>query len=84
MGHMVSEGDWSRLTGDKHDFYFLDSSISQTVSKMLRHRTCYRKFGVNTLGYSSLTEVYELVRDSRTNLDRIRRLGNQGGVTHGI
>ena len=57
LDHRVSDDEWNEMIGDTGGFHFLDSSISQIVSKMLRHGTCYRRFGTDALGYSSLAEV---------------------------
>ena len=78
---MASQEERRELIGELGEFHPPDASISQVASKMLRHGTCYRKFCMSELGYTPMTEVYDVARDFRANLDRIRRHDERGGVS---
>jgi hypothetical protein len=63
LDHMFSQEQWRELTGSQDELYLIDSSLSQILPKMLRRGTCYRRFVINALGHTPLTEIHGVVRD---------------------
>ena len=80
LDHMMSQEEWRKLTGSLDEFGYLDNTISQVATSMLRHGACYRAFPINAMGYVPLAEIYEVIRSSRANRDGMRIRGPTSGV----
>ena len=80
LDHMMSQEDWRKLTGSLDEFGYLDHTISQAATNMLRLGACYRAFPINAMGYVPLAEIYEIIRNSRANSYRVRIRGPTSGV----
>ena len=69
LDHMMTQEEWRELTGSLDEFGYLDHTISQVATNMLRHGACYRAFLTNAMGYVPLAEIYEIIRSSKAKRD---------------
>jgi hypothetical protein len=72
LDHMMTQEEWRGLTGSLDEFGYLDHTLSQVATSMLRHGACYRAFPIDAMGYVPLAEIYEIILSSRANRDRMR------------